>query len=529
MNIEILIVDDKKENIRALSELISSEQVDIYSATNAEEALELVSRHEFGLALLDVQMPITSGLELAKIIRSVKKYKNLPIVFVTAHQEDNLLIYESYQTGAVDLLFKPLDAFAVRSKVKVFVELAKQKKQLELHLKELERLRLESDAANSAKSIFLANMSHEIRTPLAAIMGFSEIILKEQRENKKSDESYFEAVDRNGKLLMKLIDDILDLSKIEANKSELESIKINLLEVFAEIKSTMSFKAITKNISLNFLYNCDLNQVYISDPTRLKQVLLNIIGNAIKFTAKGEVEVLVNLLASPSSEFDDLVVRVKDQGIGLDANQREKLFQPFSQADSSTKKKFGGSGLGLFISRQIAVSMGGDIKLVSSLPGEGSQFEIRVRLKKVLPTDSLAEIEKITNANNSELENGSCFENKTILVVDDSADNLTLMELYLRDSKANLIFADSGVKAIDLVKKYNFDMILMDIQMPIMDGHQATQEIRSLGFAKPILALTAHAIKSEHEKCIQSGCDFVLTKPINQDKLIESLSICFAN
>ncbi len=525
---KILVVDDYKENIEALSQLILADDVEVHSAMNADHALELITQHDFGLALLDVQMPVVSGFDLAKIIRGVKKFRSLPIIFVTAHQQDSAVVFEGYQSGAVDLLFKPLEPNMVRAKVRIFVELAQQRQLLQSHVRELERLRLEAEAANIAKSQFLANMSHEIRTPLAAVMGFAELLAR-GTSNAEETEECVDAVRRNGKLLLRLIDDILDLSKIEANRLELEQADFDLVEVLHDIQSTLSFRAQERGISLKFDVKTDGPTIYKSDSTRLKQVLLNIIGNGIKFTNAGAVRVDVGVtpenVDSVSHETHDrLTVRVKDQGVGLTPEQAERLFQPFGQADPSTRRQFGGSGLGLVISRQIARAMGGNIRLVESKPGEGSTFEIHVQLERSSAADHQALRTSGPHATtHAEPEEDHALNGKKILAVDDSPDNLTLISMFLRDSGAELSFAESGNKAIGEVKSKEFDIILMDVQMPGMDGHQATEEIRRLGFKKPIIALTAHAIRSEHDKCRKSGCNSVLTKPITRANLLKGL------
>lgn len=530
IKIKVLVVDDYKENVEALSQLIASDNVDIYSAMNADDALELITKHDFGLALLDVQMPGTTGFELARIIRGVKRFRSLPIIFVTAHQQDSSVIFEGYKSGAVDVLFKPLDSNMVRAKVQMFVELAQQRELLQSHVRELERLRLEADAANIAKSQFLANMSHEIRTPLAAVMGFAELIAKGQVSPSETHE-LVAAVERNGSLLLRLIDDILDLSKIEANKLEFEKAEFNLVELLRDINSTLSFRAQEKGLRLDFQTPQNLPIYYISDATRIKQVLLNIIGNAIKFTASGTVKVSVsiqqNLLGvsgqQDSKVFDRLLFEIVDQGVGLTREQADRLFEPFRQADPSTRRQFGGSGLGLVISRQIARALGGDIKLVSSAPHKGSTFAVEMLLER---SESVHEDKSVTakleDALVSKKENVD-LRFKHILAVDDSPDNLTLISLFLKDTQAEITYVENGIKAIQQVQTKNFDLILMDIQMPGMDGHQTTEEIRKLGFQGPIIALTAHAIRSEHDRCRKAGCDTVLTKPVNRQALLDTI------
>lgn len=515
----VLIVDDHPNNITALSELISSDAIQIFSATNAVDALELVNQHQFGLLLLDVQMPETSGFELAQIIRGVKKFRDLPIIFVTASQQDQALIYEGYQSGAVDLLFKPLDPSVVRAKVNTFVAMSEQRILLQKHVEELGRLQIEAEAANIAKSQFLASMSHEIRTPLAAVLGFSDLLTQGNHDESKL-EDFKEAIKRNGSLLMRIIDDVLNLSKIEAGQLELEKKDFDINAFFADLNSTLRFRAEEKGLSLNFNYAEPVNGVYEGDLLRLKQIFLNIIGNAIKFTDKGSVDVDIKTTEN-DSETTEFNIQITDQGIGLTELQRARLFKPFAQADSSTQRLFGGSGLGLVISKQIALAMGGNVELVSSQPNVGTSFRVKFNLRKS-ENQNLQALED-THSEKNKIKDLSFFNKKRVLAVDDAPDNLTLVSLYLQNTGAELTMVDNGLKAIEMVKDEDFDIILMDVQMPVMDGHLATQKIRELGFEKPIIAFTAHAIGEEQEKCISSGCNDVITKPINKMALINTV------
>lgn len=517
---KILIVDDYKENIEALANLIDAPDVEIHSTLKPEEALDLLTHHDFGLALLDVQMPTISGFELAKLIRGVKRFRQIPIIFVTAHQENSSVIFQGYETGAVDLLFKPLNPQVVRSKVRVFVELHQQKVLLQTHVQELEKLRVQADAANIAKSQFLANMSHEIRTPLAAVLGFADLIAKDELTSNERAKCV-SSIERNGDLLLRLIDDILDLSKIEANRLELEKTNYDLKDIIHDVEATLSFKAASRGVELSFEILDEFNYQHFLDPLRLKQVFLNIVGNGIKFSPKGRVQVEISLTRFKDDN-DLLRVQIKDQGIGMTQEQIERLFQPFGQADASTKRQFGGTGLGLIISRQIVRAMGGDIRLITSAPNLGSTFEITAILERA---KSHKEIETKSGAKTMSDKNSTLdLSQKHILAVDDSKDNLILLEMFLRTTGVKLTFAENGRKAVEALDNKDFDMILMDIQMPSMDGYEATETIRKKGYEKPIVALTAHATRAEHDKCLSSGCDDVLVKPIGKNNLIALLN-----
>lgn len=514
---KILLIDESRENIKTLCEIIKSDDVDIYSFTSLEEAIATLATQDYGLAILDMKLPAVGDVDQMKVIRS-KQNDHLPIIFVTDQQNNDQTVLQGYETGAIDLLFRPLNPFIVRSKVRVFVELHRQRKQMQFHIKEVDDLRMAAEAATVAKSQFLANMSHEIRTPLAAVMGFADLIARGTVTPMEMDECS-SSINRNGTLLMRIIDDILDLSKIEANRIEMEMKPNCLEEVINEIDSTLSLKAREKSIQLYFNKHQESKQVYNFDPVRMKQILFNIIGNAIKFTNKTNGEVLVNMqIGRVSSTQDKITFRVKNDGVGFSTEQADRLFQPFGQADASIKREYGGSGLGLIISRQLARAMGGDIVVLHSEIDVGTEMEISLvleRAKKVV----VPVIQRPVPVAGE----GKELKNKNILIVDDARDNLVLLEMFLKGTEANLTTATNGLEAYDLCKANTYDMILMDIQMPKMDGHEATRAIRKLGQNMPIIALTAHGTKNEHEKSRLAGCNESITKPFSQPNLLKTL------
>ncbi|HXH75464.1 MAG TPA: response regulator [Bacteriovoracaceae bacterium] len=515
---KILLVDNSIDNIQALSDLIASNDVEIHSFTTLEEAIATLAIHDFGLAILDMQMPGAKDSDLTKMIRAKQK-DHLPIIFVTDQQNNDQSVLQGYKTGAIDLLFRPLNPYIVRSKVRVFVELHAQRHQLQLQLLELERLRVAAEAATIAKSQFLANMSHEIRTPLAAVMGFADLIARGEVPAPEIEECA-STIRRNGTLLMHLIDDILDLSKIEANRIDMEMKPNSLLGVLEEIESTLTLKSREKSIQLYFNKTLVGNQAYIFDPIRIKQILYNIVGNAIKFSSNGEV--LVNMqIGAVTSSTDRITFTVKNEGVGFTEEQSKLLFRPFGQADASIKREFGGSGLGLVISRQLARAMGGDVIILSSVPEVGTEIEISIVLERtqqpVIPHAPRAQVSVPVEVAKKDMRG------KKILIVDDARDNLILLEMFLRGSGAELTLASNGLEAVEFCKKNKYDIVLMDIQMPKMDGHEATKNIRLMGQKMPIIALTAHGTKNEHEKSTLAGCDESITKPFSQVHLLERL------
>lgn len=514
--VKILIVDDRPENIFALAELIRADDLELVTANSAEEALSCLLDHDFALALLDVQMPEMSGFELAQLVRGIHKTRHLPIIFVTAQQQDSNIIFQGYESGAVDLLFKPLDPHIVRSKVKTFISLDRQNKLLKAKMEEVEDLRRKAEHANFSKSQFLANMSHEIRTPLASVLGFSDVLAQENlQEDEKADS--LSAIRRNGELLLRLIDDILDLSKIEANQLHFMKGSFALQDLLKDVTSTLSLKAAEKGIALNFETSDLKDQHYLSDLERIKQVLLNVIGNAVKFTSKGSVSTQIFITPDEKHKHDRLVFEVRDTGIGVGEAEIKNLFQPFSQADVSTRKQFGGTGLGLVISRELSRSLGGDLKLISSTPGVGSFFEISFVLERSMRSQPSLEAKVETLIADVDLDGTK------ILVVDDVSDNRLLIDRYMRNTHASVIQATSGLEAIRLTAEENPDLILMDIQMPHMDGYETVRRIRSAGYDRPIIALTAHAMKEEGQKCLEAGCNDVLTKPARRNDLLHKI------
>ncbi len=282
---------------------------------------------------------------MARLIRGVQRTKNLPVIFVTAEARDQDIIFEGYETGAVDLMFKPLDPYIVRSKVHAFVQLNHQARQLQEQMNEVERLRQKAEDASQAKSQFFANMSHEIRTPLASVLGFSDILFQGGLSDEEKKEC-ISAIRRNGELLLRVVDDILDLSKIEAHQLQFIEIDFSLEAILEELEKTLAFRAEEKGIILEMHKSFPQDSRFISDPARIKQILLNIVGNAIKFTEKGKVQLEVTA-SSAGKEATRLTFTVKDTGIGISMEQRSHLFQPFSQADVSTRRRFGGTGFGL--------------------------------------------------------------------------------------------------------------------------------------------------------------------------------------
>jgi len=384
---------------------------------------------------------------------------------------------------------------------------------------ELSVVRDQAVQANKSKSQFLANMSHEIRTPLTAIIGFSESLLdSDQNINDRVDSIH--RIIRAGKHLLRVINEILDLSKIEANQLEIETIPVSLPGVFRDIYSLVSLLAQEKGLS--FTIDCDypMPETIQTDPVRLKQILINLCNNAIKFTSKGGVTIKVG----HDEQNEKLVVKVIDTGIGLTDKQINKLFKPFSQADNSTTRRYGGTGLGLHLSKQFAEKLGGDLT-VESLIDVGSSFILTISTGSLKAVNFITEqqdfdkfeLTKPTKKNQQKLSG-------LVLLTEDNLDNQRLASLYLKRLGLVTKIAENGKQALEKVDKLNPDLILMDVHMPVMDGLTATRILRERNYTGPIIALTAGALQQEQQECYDAGCNDVCTKPIEQAVFIATLA-----
>lgn len=384
--------------------------------------------------------------------------------------------------------------------------------QLELR-KTAEKLNEELNRASAAKSQFLAAMSHEIRTPLNAIVGFSDLLLLPGQIDLERV-AYGEQIKRHSHVLLRLIDDILDLAKVEAGQLSIETITIDLGELLSDVRLVMEHSASSKGIDFSMTLDPALPTTLVSDPTRLKQILINIIGNAVKFTSKGTVKVEV-LLDKPLQKIRFLV---SDTGEGLSPDQAIRLFKPFTQADSATTRKFGGTGLGLDLSRRLAHALHGDVTILESALGQGSTFEVSIALESPTygvpwPAPSLPKSAELSR-----------LDGVRILVAEDAPDNRFLIARFLGNVGAKVDFAEDGEQAIKLAFRKTYDIIMMDIQMPNIDGYTATSKIREMDCRIPIVAMTAHAMRSDIEHCLRVGCSDHLAKPFSMAQIVDKIA-----
>ncbi len=396
--------------------------------------------------------------------------------------------------------------------------------QLRLSVEKANLMAKQATDANQAKSEFLANMSHEIRTPMNSIIGFSELLAEEPLAEEQL--SFVSSVLTSGRSLLDLINDILDFSKIEAGKLETEIIEVETESFLAELGSVL--RPLTRDKELAFeILRCDeLPAVIKTDPVRVRQCLINLVGNAVKFTEKGHV--FVNIQIDRRDDTDYIRFDVEDTGVGIPPDKQQQIFEAFSQADNTTTRKYGGTGLGLTITRQLAGLLGGKLTL-SSEPGKGSVFRLSipagVDVQKTAKSDPYNALDKMLqdDASVRPCEPVQRHLDTRILVVEDTRANQALIRVVLERMGVEVVLAEHGQEALDCLEREHVDLVLMDMQMPVMNGYDATRQLRRKGHTLPIIALTANAMKGDDQKCRQAGCDDYLSKPIDRQKLIAAL------
>ena len=670
--VNILVVDDLPEKCLVYEAMLAELGENVVCVLSGSEALKQLLRKEFAVIVLDVNMPGMDGFETAALIRRRRKSAHTPIIFVTAYA-DELLSVKGYSYGAVDYLLSPVTPEILRSKIRVFVDLHRMQRQVErqaearVALAEEQARRVAAEEANQAKSYFLANISHELRTPMNGILGMLELALAEPLSANLRE--FLQTAKDSADTLLALLNELLDLSRIESTKFTLELAPFSLRDMMSQTARPLSVRAHQKGLELVCDVPDSVPDTLIGDDLRLRQILTNLIGNAIKFTEKGEVTVRVSQRNQRHSRIE-LEFSVQDTGPGIPKEAQERIFEPFTQADHSTTRRYGGTGLGLAIASSLVALMGGKLE-VESTPGAGSRFHFSI----ILPESSLAVAQSSDlgalleplrgvdvlvvddNATNRQVlrsmlsgwsmrpiladsaesamrqlrsataagrtvrfavidfvmpdrdgfslaeeilseaefadisiimlssvghqarrrcqemglpvclekpifqadllqafgqvlghsvgkkpENDALKENLSvegettgprlnILVAEDTPANQKLIQLVLQMRGHKVTLANDGTETLRMVADSDFDVIIMDVEMPELDGFRATRAVRAMADPRksrlPIIAMTAHAMKGDRERCLAAGMNAYLTKPVNREMLIRLVeSVC---
>jgi signal transduction histidine kinase len=505
---KILVVDDVPGKLLAIETVLESLEQTVVAVSSGADALRRLLVDDFAVILLDVNMPGLDGFETAELIRQRKQSEHTPIIFLTAYADD-AYAERGYSLGAVDYILTPAAPEVLRAKVSVFVDLFHKTQQIQRQADQRVQLaqehagRVEAERASQAKSQFLTNVSHELRTPMTAIIGMTELALLE--ELSPVVRGHLSTVQTNAHLLLELLNEILDLSKLEAGKLKLEHGPLDLRRIVKELSHTFGHRAEKKGLAFEANVDQAVPNHMIGDSLRLRQVLINFLNNAVKFTDRGSVSLEVQLQSSCDQE---AWVRfsVRDTGIGIAQEDHQDIFAPFTQVDASPTRSHEGTGLGLAITAELIRAMTGTRALQSEV-GKGSVFSFTVPL--AIDASRLDEApavhEPATSAAHplNQSRNGPALR---ILLAEDTRAIQVLVTQALGKRGHQVRVVGDGHAAVAAAAREQFDVILMDLQMPGMGGLEATAAIRSLQQDQPpIIALTAHSMVGDRERCLAAG------------------------
>ncbi|MDN3547188.1 hybrid sensor histidine kinase/response regulator [Mucilaginibacter aquaedulcis] len=632
--VNILIVDDREENIIALEALLKRDDIKIYSTTSPNEALKIAWDTHIAIALVDVQMPEMDGFELVEMLKSNPRTRDIMVIFVTAISKETKYAVKGLGTGAIDYLYKPLDPYITSAKVDSFVHMARAQAEVKLKNEELENFAIvvknsadiicsvdaqtlrigninpavesiigfkpqellgksivdlsfdghqqtfrnklgeiitenlsfavfevqlvtfnkrviwaecrasyhnktiflnisdispqksyqeqlikskeEAEYGKKVKETFLANMSHELRTPVNGIIGITDLLLK--TDLNEQQKSMLDLLETSSRSLLGVINDVLDISKIEAGKFNIVRTPNNIHDLIKSVFDLLKFRADESNIDFVLDIDSEVPELLMVDSLRLNQILMNLLSNAIKFTPRGYVKLTVSVLQKHNDKVK-LKYSVEDSGIGVPADRINKIFESFEQAEEDTGNKYGGTGLGLAIVKKLVELKGGELEVTSQL-GKGSVFNF-------INWHTIA-IKPIENNNAKARKDLLPFNNISVLVAEDNMVNQFMLSKILKDWNVDVDMVDNGRKAIDKLKAKNYDLILMDTHMPEMNGYEAARNMR-VDFEEPkrstpIISLSASSLGHEQQEALAAGMNDVLAKPFQPYQLHEKMS-----
>lgn len=500
----ILVVDDMATNRLLVRAALNPADYTILEAEDGESALRVLNEHSVDVVLLDVNMPGMNGFEVCRKIRQIEDMRLLPVIMLTS-EEDSDSVVNGINSGATDYLTKPFHPSELMARLAAAAERNRLSSELML-------ARRAAESASQSKSTFLSTMSHEIRTPMNVIIGLSHLCLQTRLD--KTQNSYVEKIHHAAKSLLDIINDVLDFSRIEAGKLELAEENFNLQNCLDRVDSLIGYLARDKGLSFEISIPEEIPFFLYGDAVRLGQILINLAGNAVKFTEHGSVVIIAGV-EERSRNHVRLKFSIRDTGIGLSSGQIERLFESYQQADKTTYHKYGGSGLGLVISRKLVEMMQGRI-WVESEPGQGTVFHFTARFgigKQI--SDNLAQKAAELAAARERLKGAH------VLIVEDNSFNQLVVKDLLELVGAVTATAGNGQEALEHLASGKFDLILMDTQMPVMDGLEAARRIRK----KPelagqrIIAMTGNVTLEDREQCLTAGMNDFIPKPIDPDSM----------
>ena len=513
-NRKIIIVDDNAANLSVGRNLLKP-FYEVFPAPSAAKLFSLLEKFIPDLILLDVNMPEMNGYETIKVLKSDSRFSEIPVIFLTAKNDEESEL-EGFELGAVDYITKPFSGPLLLKRIACQLLLEQQKRDLMENRAALQdyadNLEIKVREKTAAKTIFLANMSHELRTPMNSIVGFSELALDDDISQRTKD--YLDRILESSKWLLHIINDILDLTSFESGKIDLSDSAFDLSEVVESCINMFMPRATENGLMLNYFTDSPLKQSVIGDSTRLRQVLINLLSNAVKFTSSGVIEFTMDV-RNIDADNAKIYFEISDSGIGISPEQLEIIFNPFTQADSGNTRKYGGTGLGLTITKKIIELMGGTIS-VESTPGVGSKFSFEVTLGLEKPEEA------VNGFNVLHIDERPVFNGEILLCEDNEMNRLVACE-FLAKIGLRTFIAENGKIGVEMVAKRNekkgtedyrqFDLVLMDIHMPEMDGLDATLLIKEIDPQLPVIAMTANIMADDVDIYIQSGMSDCIGKP----------------